>query len=39
MSQLIEAEYDESLDDVKKRLQKIEPELAMQKLLLNTTVQ
>jgi hypothetical protein len=30
MSQLIEAEYDELLDDVKNRLQKIEPELAMQ---------
>jgi hypothetical protein len=30
MSQLIEAEYDEFLDDVKKRLQKIEPELVMQ---------
>ncbi|MDE1726979.1 MAG: hypothetical protein KGH89_06895 [Thaumarchaeota archaeon] len=30
MSQLIEAEYDEFLEDIKNRLQKIEPELAMQ---------
>lgn len=30
MSQLIEAEYDEFLEDIKNRLQKIAPELAMQ---------
>jgi len=30
MSQLIEAEYDEFLNDIKNRLKKIEPELAMQ---------
>jgi hypothetical protein len=30
MSQLIEAEYDEFLEDIKNRLKKIEPELAMQ---------
>lgn len=30
MSQLIEAEYDEFLKDIQDRLQKIEPDLAMQ---------
>jgi hypothetical protein len=30
MSQLIEAEYDEFLKDIQNKLQKIEPELAMQ---------